>query len=97
MRESPFVQEWIEEGRREGFLEAFVAAYLVARRETHRETYTEEYLDAQRRGWRSYLISRYGPLPDWAESRIAEAGSAEIEGWSDRSLRAGALAQLLGE
>jgi hypothetical protein len=34
------------------------------------------------------LAKRFGPLPEWAETRLAEADAGQLERWSDALLDA---------
>ena len=40
------------------------------------------------------LRRRFGPLPDWVESRLAQASPAELERWGERVLEAHTLAEV---
>jgi len=44
---------------------------------------------------RRQLTRRFGPLPQWAEARIAKARSAELLDWADRVLDAATLEDVL--
>lgn len=44
---------------------------------------------------RRQLTQRFGPLPDWAEHRIDQAGEAELESWADRIFDAQTIDDLL--
>jgi predicted transposase YdaD len=37
------------------------------------------------------LTRRFGPLPEWVEPRLTQAGRAELEHWADRVLDAPTL------
>ncbi|MBF0296353.1 MAG: DUF4351 domain-containing protein, partial [Magnetococcales bacterium] len=43
------------------------------------------------------LQCRFGPLPDWASARIAEADSSLLDRWSLAILAAASLEELLAE
>lgn len=45
---------------------------------------------------RRLLARRFGPLPPWAEARIAAASGAQLDGWLDGLLDAGSVADLIG-
>jgi hypothetical protein len=43
------------------------------------------------------LISRhYGPLPGWAEERLAKASVDDLERWADRVLEAASIEEVFG-
>jgi hypothetical protein len=41
------------------------------------------------------LVRRFGALPVWAESRVEQAGEAELEVWADRVLGCATLEEVL--
>jgi len=45
---------------------------------------------------RRLLIRRFGPLPPWAEERLAQASAEQVETWGDRVLEAATLTEVLG-
>jgi hypothetical protein len=45
---------------------------------------------------RRQLTRRFGPLPDWAETRLAQATTEQCEEWADRLLDADSLEGVLG-
>ncbi|MDD5035650.1 MAG: DUF4351 domain-containing protein, partial [Methylococcaceae bacterium] len=45
---------------------------------------------------RRQLTRRFGPLPDWAETRLSQATTDQCEEWADRLLDAGSLEGVLG-
>ncbi|QXP84031.1 DUF4351 domain-containing protein [Methylococcus sp. Mc7] len=45
---------------------------------------------------RRQLTRRFGPLPAWAEARLAQASTEQCEAWADRLLDAGSLEAVLG-
>ena len=40
------------------------------------------------------LTRRFGPLPEWVEPRLTQAGQADLERWADRVLDAPTLADV---
>ena len=45
---------------------------------------------------RRLLVRRFGPLPGWAEERLAQASIEQVEEWGDRVLEAASLTEVLG-
>ncbi|MEZ5351479.1 MAG: hypothetical protein R2762_02495 [Bryobacteraceae bacterium] len=45
---------------------------------------------------RELLEARFGPLPQWAESRVAGTGVAQLDRWARRLLTASSLEQAIG-
>ena len=43
------------------------------------------------------LIRRFGPLPAWAEAKLAGAEPARLEAWVERVLEAATLAAVFAE
>ncbi|MDR0843075.1 MAG: DUF4351 domain-containing protein [Acidobacteriota bacterium] len=42
------------------------------------------------------LTRRFGPLPQWAETRVRKAQDAQLEEWFDKGLDAPNLTEVLG-
>ena len=42
------------------------------------------------------LTRRFGQLPNWAETRVNKAKSAQLEKWADAVLDASSLAEVIG-
>jgi predicted transposase YdaD len=57
---------------------------------------TEGKTEGKAEGIRRLLTRRFGPLPDWAEQRIAGAPSAQLDAWLDALLDADSVAALIG-
>ena len=45
---------------------------------------------------RRQLLRRFGPLPEWADTGLSEAGITQLEVWCDRILEARTLEEVLG-
>ncbi|MEI2644506.1 MAG: DUF4351 domain-containing protein [Candidatus Competibacter sp.] len=45
---------------------------------------------------RRQLTRRFGPLPEWAEARLNQADSTQLELWALRVLEAGSLEEMFG-
>ncbi len=73
------VKTWTEEWKRQGWQDG--------RREGRREGRQE----AEQTMLKRQLIKRFGPLPDWAEHRLSQAGTDQLELWIDRILDAPTL------
>ncbi|WP_368860935.1 DUF4351 domain-containing protein [Desulforhabdus sp. TSK] len=43
------------------------------------------------------LTRRFGPLPDWAEQRLASASSEQLDQWAERVLEAKSLQDVWAE
>ncbi len=69
----------IEKGRQEGRLEGRL------------EGRQEGRLEGEAAVLKRLLIRRFGPLPEWVEPRLAQAGQADLERWADRVLDAPTL------
>ena len=46
---------------------------------------------------RTQLLDKFGPMPDWADARLAAASPLQIEAWSHKILRANTLGEALGQ
>lgn len=46
---------------------------------------------------RKRLIRRFGPLPAWAEAKLAGAEPAQLEAWGERVLEAATLEAVFAE
>jgi len=44
---------------------------------------------------RSLLTRRFGPLPDWADQHLSQAGTEQLEAWALRVLDANSLEAVL--
>jgi len=76
-------------------------AMLAERVKTWTEEWKQQGLQqglqqGEARVLRRLLIRRFGPLPPWADERLALASEAELEGWTDRVLDARSLEEVLG-
>ena len=60
---------------------------LEGRQEGKREGRLEEASRLVRR----LLMLRFGGLPDWAEDRLRQASTTDLERWADRILEAATL------
>jgi hypothetical protein len=69
----------IEKGRQEGRLEGRL------------EGRQEGRLEGEAAVLKRLLIRRFGPLPEWVEPRLTQAGQADLERWADRVLDAPTL------
>ena len=78
-------QEGREEGRQEG------------REEGRQEGRQEGREEGERRLLRRQLERRFGRLPAWAERRVTEARTADLERWAELVLDAGRLNDVFGE
>ena len=47
-------------------------------------------------GIKRLLVRRFGPLPPWAEERIAAAPAAQLDAWLDALLDADSVAAIIG-
>ncbi|CDH43061.1 DUF4351 domain-containing protein [Candidatus Contendibacter odensensis] len=45
---------------------------------------------------RRQLVRRFGTLPEWAEQRLKQATTAQLETWGDQVLEAATLTEVLG-
>ena len=81
-------QEGRLEGRQEGWLqgkqEGKQEGMLEGKREGNQEGRREEASRLVRR----LLMLRFGGLPDWAEDRLRQASTTDLERWADRILEA---------
>ena len=46
---------------------------------------------------RRQLTRRFGPLPDWAEAKLTQASTDQLEHWADRILDAESLETVFSE
>jgi hypothetical protein len=77
------------EGRQEGRLEG----KLEGKQEGKQEGRIEEASRIVRR----LLMLRFGALPDWADDRLRQAHTADLERWADRILEAPSLEAVFGD
>jgi len=86
-------KEGWEQGRQEGRLEGRQEGRLEGRQEGRQEGRLEgELLILQRQ-----LIKRFGPLPAWAETKLRQASSEQLERWGEQLLDAESLELALEE
>ena len=52
-------------------------------------------IEGKAEGMKRLLARRFGPLPPWAEQRIAAASIAQLDAWIDGLLDAESLAALI--
>jgi hypothetical protein len=76
------------EGRQEGKLEG--------KQEGKQEGRQEGRLEEASRIVRRLLMLRFGGLPDWADDRLRQANTADLERWADRILEAPSLEAVFG-
>lgn len=81
LKQTRFYQEVFAEGRTEGWTEG------EAKGRTEGEA----------RLLRKQLIRRFGPLPGWAEAKLAGAEPARLEVWGERVLEAATLEAVFAE
>ncbi|MDF9392792.1 MULTISPECIES: Rpn family recombination-promoting nuclease/putative transposase [Methylococcus] len=82
------VVEWTEKWKREGLQQG--------RQEGRQEGIQEGRTQGEIALLRRQLTRRFGPLPAWAEARLAQASTDQCEAWADRLLEAGSLEDVLG-
>jgi predicted transposase/invertase (TIGR01784 family) len=58
---------------------------------------SEGQTEGEARLLRKLLIRRFGPLPAWAEAKLAGAEPAQLEGWGERVLEAATLEAVFAE
>ena len=83
-RVKTWTEEWKQQGLQEGLQEGRHQGLQKGRQE------------GEARVLRRLLTRRFGPLPPWADDRLALASEAELEGWTDRVLDARSLEEVLG-
>jgi predicted transposase/invertase (TIGR01784 family) len=65
--------------------------------EVFAEGRTEGRTEGEARLLRKLLIRRFGPLPGWAEAKLAGAEPAQLEAWGERVLEAATLEAVFAE
>jgi predicted transposase YdaD len=65
--------------------------------EVFAEGRTEGWIEGEARLLRKLLIRRFGPLPAWAEAKLAGAEPAHLEVWGERVLEASTLEAVFAE
>ena len=63
----------------------------------YREVFAEGESEGEARLLRKQLIRRFGPLPAWAEAKLAGAEPAQLEVWGERVLEAATLEAVFAE
>ncbi len=86
-----------EEGRAEGLAEGLAEGEARGEAKGRAEGEAIGETKAQRALLRKLLTLKFGPLPAWAESRLATANSAQLEVWAERVLTAEGLEGVWGE
>ena len=84
-------QEGRLEGRQEGWLQGKQEGKQEGMLEGKREGNQEGRLEEASRLVRRLLMLRFGGLPDWAEDRLRQASTTDLERWADRILEAATL------
>jgi hypothetical protein len=60
--------------------------------------YQDVFREGEKRGeyllLKKQIIRRFGALPDWADERLANASSAQMESWAERIFDASSLEDL---
>lgn len=78
------VVEWTEKWKQDG------------RQEGRREGIQTGLHEGHRHALRTLLQTRFGPLPDWAESRLMSADAATLDAWTRAVLTAASLDEIIG-
>jgi len=81
------LREIRDAGYAKGFAEGLARA--AARREKRGE------LKGQARLLRFQLKSKFGPVPDWVDERLAQASAADVERWGVKILTARSIESAL--
>jgi predicted transposase/invertase (TIGR01784 family) len=63
----------------------------------YQEVFAEGWTEGEARLLRKLLIRRFGPLPAWAEAKLAGAEPAQLEVWGERVLEAATLEAVFAE
>ncbi len=63
----------------------------------YQEVFAEGESEGEARLLRKQLIRRFGPLPAWAEAKLAGAEPAQLEVWGERVLEAATLEAVFAE
>jgi predicted transposase YdaD len=63
----------------------------------YKEVFAEGRTEGEAKLLRRQLIRRFGPLPAWAEAKLAGAEPAPLEVWGERVLEAATLEAVFGE
>ena len=63
----------------------------------YQEIFAEGEIEGKIDGLARLLSRRFGPLPAWAEQRIAKANGDQLDAWFDGLLDAENLSDLLGQ
>jgi predicted transposase YdaD len=75
-------KEFIGKGREEG------------REEGRKEGRKEGELAGEAKTLKKMLTLKHGPLPEWAEQRIAQADAVDLEEWVEKLLTANSLDEI---
>jgi predicted transposase YdaD len=87
----PVFREGYKKGEQKGFEEGWQEGREEGREEGRQEGRQEGELTILRR----FMEKRFGPLPGWAEERLAGLSTEELDALSNRLLEAGSLEELL--
>ena len=84
-------QQLRQEGRLEGRQEGWCEGKQEGKQEGMLKGKQEGRLEEASRLVRRLLMLRFGGLPDWAEDRLRQASTTDLERWADRILEASSL------
>jgi len=98
------VVEWTEKWKQQGLQQGLQEGRQEGRQQGRQEGRQEGIQEGLQQGialgeitlLRRQLIRRFGPLPAWAEARLARASTEQCETWADRLLEGRSLEAVLG-
>ncbi len=98
------VDQWVEQWKQEGWQRGLKEGEQRGRREGQQKGLQEGRQEGRQEGLQKgagrvlsrVLEKRFGPLPEWAQARLAVASPEQLENWSDGIFEATSLEGLLG-
>ena len=91
------IEQWTRQWKREGLEAGRQEGWQVGRQEGLQEGRQEGLQEGQRTLITRQLTRRFGPLPEWAVSRLEVASLDQLQNWAEAIFDAPSLEALLGE
>jgi uncharacterized protein with von Willebrand factor type A (vWA) domain len=90
------VVEWTEKWKQQGLQQGHQQGLQEGLQEGLQKGLQQGIAQGEIALLRRQLTRRFGPLPAWAEARLAQASTEQCEAWADRLLEAESLEGVLG-
>ena len=89
-------QEVAQKALQQGFQQGAQKGRLEGRLEGLQQGLQKGKLEGEALVLQRQLTRRFGPLPEWVQTRLRSASSEELETWADRVLDATRLEEVFG-